>query len=119
MVVGPWDDEPADGQDPPAGRDRRRGAVPLLQVERDGAALALYSPGQFLADVDDLVLDGDRRAPRTSQRPVGPRFQPGLASATCCLHLGRQLAAIVWAKGTDEPSGGLLYQLIGLCQVGG
>jgi hypothetical protein len=56
--------------------------VPLFEVERDGRRAGLVAATvQLLADLDDLVLDRDRRAPRTAQRPPRPWFQPGLASA--------------------------------------
>jgi hypothetical protein len=61
--------------------------MPLGEVERDGRRAGLVpAPVQLLGDLDDLVLDLDRRAPRTAQRPAGPRFQPGLALGQVPLH---------------------------------
>jgi hypothetical protein len=80
-------DEPAGVQDPPDRRDRRCAAVPLAEVEGDGGRAGLVpATGQLLAELDDLVLDLDRRAPGTSQRPAGPRRQPGLALSQISLH---------------------------------
>jgi hypothetical protein len=64
-------DEPAGGQDPPDRAHRRRGAVALLEVERDRRR-AGFMPVlvQVLADLHDLVLERVGGAPGAAAGPA-------------------------------------------------
>jgi hypothetical protein len=59
-----WRDEPAIRQNPPDRRDRRRGAVPLLEVERDRGSTGVVTVAvELLAHRDDRVLHRASRLP--------------------------------------------------------
>jgi hypothetical protein len=66
--------EPTPRKDPPDRRHRGTGAVALGEVEGDrvGAGVQPFVR-QVLAEVDDFVLEGLRRARRVRQGLTGPR----------------------------------------------
>jgi hypothetical protein len=77
-LVGLWGDEPAAGQDPPDGGDRRAAAGAALQVPGDGFGAGVVSCfGEFFAEGDDETLDAVGDVPRVAVRPARAGFERG------------------------------------------